>query len=93
MNATEARTEVFAGNPDAWTVRARIQSTMAAAIKSGTGAVVEVTIISGGRISVCGVDADVIAAREVMTAAGCVLTATETDDEFPGERFDFWVHA
>lgn len=89
-----ARATVLAGNPDVTTMRRRIQAQMEAAIKSGCGAVVEVTLTYNGRLCVSGDDAHVVAARTVMQAAGCVLESSEADDaDFPGERFDYWREA
>lgn len=72
----------------------QIQTTMAKAIEAVTGQAVEVTHCYGAKWSVCGFESAVMAARDVMTAAGLTLTATETDaDDFPGERWDYYTEA
>jgi hypothetical protein len=69
----------------------QIEAAMAATIKNATRADVCVTFSAGDRITVSGDDAAVIAARKVMRAAGCKLVETDSDEELPGELFDYYT--
>ena len=73
--------------------RKDVEAAMAMAIFSGTGAKVEATLARANMITISGEDAEVIKARVVMVAAGCSLDDTATDEDLPGERFDYWIHA
>jgi hypothetical protein len=67
-----------------------IAANMALAIKSGTGAVVEVTIIADGRYSICGSAADCAAADSVLSLAGLTRNGIEHDAEL-GETFAYYA--
>lgn len=61
------------------------------AVRSATGAVVEITPNAGGRWCVSGLDRDVIKSRPVLKAAGLRFESSEANDpDLPGERFDYW---
>lgn len=65
-------------------IRTRAQD----AIRTETGAVVELTPSRGNGWTVSGQSADVRTARRIMRAAGLRLVVTEFDAEYPGEQFD-----
>ncbi len=67
-----------------------VRANMSAAILKGCDAVVDVTPNPGNGWCTSGQDAHVIRARVVMSAAGLVFLRSETDEELPGERFDYW---
>ena len=70
-------------------LRKRIETQMASAIRSGCGAIVDVTIASFGRYTVSGMPAHVDHAATVMSAAGLVLDERIYDEEL-GEAFAYW---
>jgi hypothetical protein len=72
--------------------RKAIQNNMADAINRATGLSVEVTLLRDTALCVAGDDAAVVAARPVMELAGAQWLESETDDEYPGQRFDRYAY-
>lgn len=72
--------------------RRMIGENMATAIRSGCGAVVEVTLGRAGHYIVSGTAQAVRASAEVMSAAGLTLVSIEDDAEL-GETFADWCSA
>ena len=95
MNTETARASVLSANGYHAKVRA-ICDNMAAAVKSGCGAIVEVTCRTATDWTVSGPDADVRAARAVMSAAGLVLSGShydptpDADGDVDTDRYDYW---
>ncbi len=76
--------------PDSYTMRKMLAENVAAAIKSGTGAIVEVTMGRPHNWIVSG-DADQVAmATPVLLAAGMRMESSEYDDELC-ETFATWI--
>ncbi len=73
--------------------RRAVESKMEEAILAGCGAVVEVTLMAAGKISVSAKSPEACsAACQIMTLAGCALTSSEWDEEL-GMQFNYYVHA
>lgn len=75
--------------PNYHAARKAIEANMAKAIRSGCGAIVDVTIAAFGRYTVSGMPAHVDHAATVMRAAGLVLVERVYDEEL-GEAFAYW---
>jgi hypothetical protein len=76
-----------------------IAAAAATAIKSATGATVEVMLRTATDWTIIGPDADVHAARPVLAAAGMVMDATyfdltpDADGDVITDRYDYWRKA
>jgi hypothetical protein len=82
-------TEIHAA-PSRYDAYKMIAANIAHAIKSGSGAVVEVTLIADGRYSICGTADDCEKAHEVLTLAGLTRNEIVHDAEL-GETFAYYA--
>lgn len=83
------QTEARAAFLDRIAARRAIEANMAAAILSGTGAVVEVTLGRPGFYIVNGSPEAERASRPVLSAAGMTLVSSEYDED-DGAQFATW---
>ena len=74
---------------DYHTARRMICANMEAAIKAGSGAIVDVTDRAARHWTVSGAPAEVAKAADIMRAAGLTLDSEAYDEEL-GETFAYW---